>query len=520
MTQTAEFAKRLGSQQKQDPEYIRELLREKGRKSLYFLSKAILGYADLTPDLHLSMCYFSQDPTVRRRLMEVPRGHLKTTIATRSKPIWRLIQKPDPPRFWGPDEKIGLAMSGGDVARVQLTAIEQHFEANTLLQWLYPEVIPEDFSKTLWNQDAMRVGGTKSTDPSIRVLGVDTKVTGLHFTGGIEDDLVDETIAESAVEIQRRINFHQYFYPLLVAPGRDWLDTTGNRWGKNDVNGWIRQNEGGCKIFFRQAVKEDGSSLWPERFPPEHLAMLRATLGPYKYSCQYLNDPKDPEAAAFKTDWIRYYEIGVDPHGERVLILDSGEYVPFNELFLYMAVDPAQTPSDRSDRTGIVVTGLDTKGRIYVLEAIAVRKDPYEALIDVYNVYNKWKPSQLGVEAVAFSRLLINPLQRMGQDRMQWLPVVPIKGANTAGAKEARINQVVGESFAAGRAFVRREMADFIDEYTWFPDKTSKRDLLDAFALSDLMWAYGRKQARSAEDEAAAWLLAARQAGMSKTAGY
>lgn len=513
---TASFAKALGKIVGSDPEEIREQLRWKCRKSLYFLSKAVLRNRDLTLGFHLRVCRFAQNPELKRRLGEEPRGHLKTTIYTRSKPIWRLIQEPDPPRFWGPNERILLTMSSDSVASIQIQAIEKEFEGNTLFKWLFPELIPQDFQKTIWNTSEMRIGGTSLSEPNISTIGVGTKVTGRHFTGIIEDDLVDETIADSELEIQRRVNWHQYAFPLLEEPSRDWMDTVGNRWGKRDINGWIKEHEPDCRVMTDAAITKDGVPLWPERFSLEALAKIRIKLGAYKFACQYMNDPKDAEGSAFHSGWLRYYEILPDGN----FVLDSGELVKRETLWVYMTVDPAQTPGNRSDRTAIVTTGIDPKGRIFILDAVAVRKDPHEALTDVYDQYNKHKPSQLGVEAIAFQRLLVGALERMARARGQWLPVRPIKGSVASGAKEARINQVVGETFASGRAFLRREMIDFIDEYSWFPDPTTTRDLLDAYALSDLMWVFAGRSFKKDPDDANMWLRAARMAGMSSVTGY
>lgn len=520
MIETAEFAKKLGAVTSQDSEEIREFLREKSRKSLYFFSKAILGFRDLSPNFHRRVCWFAQNPDITRRLGEHPRGHLKTSIYTRGKPTWRIIQKPDPPKFWGPDERLLLVMSGGEVASTQLQEIEHVFETNTLFRWLFPECVPPDFGKTLWNTVEMRVAGTRSSEPTITAIGVGSKITGRHFTGIIEDDLVDETICDSELEIGRRINWHQYAFPLLEVPERDWVDTVGNRWSKRDINGWIRENEPDCEIMHDKALLEGGGSLWPERFSVDKLSRIRIRLGAYKFACQYMNDPRDVEGSAFSSKWLRYYQWGKSPKGEDGLYLDDGSFVKKADLWVYMVVDPAQTPGNRSDRTAIVVTGIDPIGRIFVLDAIAVRKDPFVALQDVYDAYNKHKPSRIGIEAVAFSRLLVPALERMARARHQWLPVEPIRGANTGGAKEARINQVVGETFASGRAFIRKDMIDFIDEYSWFPDPTTTRDILDAFSLSDILWVFYNKGQPSVQDDATKWLQAARAAGMSEISGY
>jgi hypothetical protein len=413
-----------------------------------------------------------------------------------------------------------LVMSGGDVAAIHLGEIEHHFEGNVLLRWLFPETIPEDMHKALWNQSEMRLGNAPGSEPNITAIGVGTKVTGRHFTGIIEDDLIDETCAESTVEVPRRISWHQYAFPLLEVPERDWIDTVGNRWGRIDLNGWIREHEPECKVGpDRTAILPDGNSLWPERFPTDELARLRIKLGPYKFACQYMNDPRDSDSAAFHSSWLRYYEEGIDAEGKEVLILEDGEMIRTEELFSYMVVDPAATPGNRADRTAIVVTSTDAQGRIFVRDAIALRKDPFECLMDVYKVWKQRRPPQINIEAVAFSRLLQKPLEWYGKSKGDYLPVVPISGSNSTGAKESRINQVVGETFASGRAFIRRNMVDFIDEYTWFPDKTSPRDLLDAYALSQQVWIFSGSRAfkpKSADE----WYNAALKAGMNPLTGY
>lgn len=402
-----------------------------------------------------------------------------------------------------------------DLASLNLQSIQHHFESNTLFRWLFPELVPEDLSKTTWNTSQMKIGNRKAGGPSLYAFGVGGKMTGLHVRGIIEDDLIDETIAESEVEVAKRINWHQYAFPLLIEPTKDWLYTIGNRWGRRDLNGWIREHESDCMIMHHKAIGEDGLPVWPERFPLEELEKIKQKLGPYKYACQYMNDPKDVEGSAFRLQWLRYYQLL--PSGD--LLLDDGEIVKKDSCFKYMVVDPAASAGSRSDRTGIIVTYVDEIGRIFVMEAAAYRKDPYAVLNDIYEMYKKWEPSQIGIEDVVFSKVMFGALDRMAKEQGKWLPMRPIKGAYSAGAKETRINQVIGETCAAGRVFIRREMSDFIEEYSWFPDPTTPRDLLDAFSLSDLLWVFRRREGKKSVDEAGDWAKMARKAGMNRM-GY
>src|SRR5690606_6837932 len=77
---------------------IYETTRANSRKSLYFFSTAVLGWNKLRAEPHLEMCNFAQrlppEPGAKRRkLMLVPRDCFKSTIASKSMPLWILIQK-------------------------------------------------------------------------------------------------------------------------------------------------------------------------------------------------------------------------------------------------------------------------------------------------------------------------------------------------------------------------------------------------------------------------------------------
>src|SRR5918996_1501595 len=80
----------------------RQGLRLSCPESLYFLCKGVLGFRDFTSTLHLPAANFVQDQAYRRKLLMLPRGFMKSHLATIGYPIWLLIQEPDG-NFRGPD---------------------------------------------------------------------------------------------------------------------------------------------------------------------------------------------------------------------------------------------------------------------------------------------------------------------------------------------------------------------------------------------------------------------------------
>ena len=77
----------------------RDMLRNKAKTDLYFLSKGILGYPDLNPRTHAAFCRFIESEQKLRRAALMPRGHLKSTIATIADSIRIALNDPDGTRL-------------------------------------------------------------------------------------------------------------------------------------------------------------------------------------------------------------------------------------------------------------------------------------------------------------------------------------------------------------------------------------------------------------------------------------
>src|SRR5262245_11023032 len=75
-----------------DAEGLRDRLRYAALTNLYYFTKVVLGYRELSPRLHQEFCeYIVATRTQRRRGGLIPRGHFKSTIVSKSYPLWRLI---------------------------------------------------------------------------------------------------------------------------------------------------------------------------------------------------------------------------------------------------------------------------------------------------------------------------------------------------------------------------------------------------------------------------------------------
>lgn len=95
------------------------------------------------------------------------------------------------------------------------------------------------------------------------------------------------------------------------------------RWHEDDLAGRILENmkQGGEEwtVINLPAVAEPddqigrsvGEALWPNRFPLETLAQIKATLGSFWWSALYQQRPAPEEGEIFRRAWWRFY--GVNP---------------------------------------------------------------------------------------------------------------------------------------------------------------------------------------------------------------
>ena len=155
------------------------------QSALYFLNAKVRGLETLIPmtfRAHLGMQLFAESATgipeideARIKLILVPRGVGKSAMITKGLPILRVLRNPD--------YATGIANETAKLAETFLSDIKNEFEANPILQTLFPETIPDDFRATTWKADRIITKRAKSnpTSPTVLATGVTGTVTGVHM---------------------------------------------------------------------------------------------------------------------------------------------------------------------------------------------------------------------------------------------------------------------------------------------------------------------------------------------------
>ena len=110
-------------------EEVRQKMAAKGRTSLYYLCKVILGMKDLNVRVHMPMCdyYDSTRGVYLRRLSLMPRTHLKTSLWTVGESILDVVNDPN--------VRILIIMDTGCNAQLAMVQFQQPFKYTRVFIW-------------------------------------------------------------------------------------------------------------------------------------------------------------------------------------------------------------------------------------------------------------------------------------------------------------------------------------------------------------------------------------------------
>lgn len=139
---------------------------------------------------------------------------------------------------------------------------------------------------------------------SFRAVGVGGSLTGKGLTHLLADDVFKDRLQAESTVYRRRVQ--DWFYSVgrsRVEPGgSEFISHT--RWAPPDLIGYLHQVEGKKKDggvwedVCLPAIGDDGTALWPERWPLEELAKKRRDE--YTWSSLYQGRPRPRGGALFE----------------------------------------------------------------------------------------------------------------------------------------------------------------------------------------------------------------------------
>lgn len=234
------------------------------------------------------------------------------------------------------------------------------------------------------------------------------------------------------------------------------------RWSQKDLIGRLTKDmvvtpeADQYEVFEFPAILTDADgaekSLWPEQWSVESLQRTRASMAPWMWNANYMQNPTARDSSIIKADWIQWWEHDDPPPCD----------------FIVQGWDTALTTKERSDYSVCQTWGVWFDEETNLQHAILLNrsKGKYEfpeLKQEAHEQFINWEPDSLIIEAKASGQPLIDELRRSGIYVQDFSPG---KGND----KIARLN-AVADMFASGQVwFPRRRWAEeTVDEILAFP---------------------------------------------------
>ena len=285
------------------------------KHNLYYLAKSILGYRDLSPQLHGNLCsWLMRVAREQFRGILLPRSHFKSTIITITDSVQSALpdidMSSDWPNILGPDIRVLLAHETHTGAQRFLYEITSHFLGNPKLMALFPECIPDKRRQRINLNELELPRSEHWAEPTFDTMGVGGRAQGRHYNKIKLDDIFGDKARDSKTEAERTIQWFDNIQSFLVSLGRDKIHLVGTRYSLNDIYAHAFEQYGDRMLRYIRRVEERNEEgllrpIFPERFTKDSLEILRKN--PVVWASQYINDPV-AGLAQFDPSWKRFYE--------------------------------------------------------------------------------------------------------------------------------------------------------------------------------------------------------------------
>lgn len=185
-----------------------------------------LGYNDVEPGVHSEIVSALKAKT-KRKIICVPRGTFKSSIACIAYPIWRLIRNQN--------DRILIDSELYTNSITYLRAIKNHLQSEDMINVF--GIFKDD---SVWREDAILINQRTKTqlkEPSITAGGIGTTKVGQHYDCIIGDDYNSPRNTATKDQSLKVIDHFKYNLNILEPEGEYIL--IGTRYGEDDLIGWV-----------------------------------------------------------------------------------------------------------------------------------------------------------------------------------------------------------------------------------------------------------------------------------------
>ena len=351
------------------------------------------------------------------KLWLVARGHLKSLTLTIAHNIQCVLNDPN--------ESIAIMSYNLKTAKAFLRQIKQELENNTTLKKLFPDILyhkPEKESQKWSEQEGLIVKRSViRKEPTFYAFGlVDSQATGFHF----DIHSFDDVVVQDSVGTQEMIDKTNRAWEMSDNLGMMTEKGTRKKYAGTRYHYFDTYNHMMKKgIPYKVITATDNGELDgnPIFLTKELLEQKLRDQGSYTFSAQNLLKPVAKEDQKFTPEMVKYYD-----------------ELP-KTLNYYMAVDPANEKSKKSDYTAALVFGFSPDRKIYIVNGAHDKLNLRERYIMNRRFNDKYKLKRLGYEKYGMQSD-IDYFRMENEKASYFMPLFTMKGSMS---KEDRILRLV-----------------------------------------------------------------------------
>lgn len=425
------------------------------RRLLFFTARMFRGYTmamHISDELVPALEWAAKTPNARL-IVTLPPRFSKSLHVSEHLPAWYLGNYPDN-RVIAASHTAGLAYTFS--RRVRNKPSDP--------RWPFPNVRVADDKGAVqaWDIDGHHGGYI--------AVGVGGSPTGHGANLIIIDDPI-RSAADADSEVVREGLWEWYRETIRtrLEPNGSII-VTATRWHEDDLTGRLlreaKRDGEQWRHVHMPALNDDGTSLWPERWPVDALERIRASVGSRGWEAQYQGRPTPAEGGILKKPWLRFWQYrrqGLEP-----VTLD-GLTLPLLELPGYFDQQlQSWDLSFKQTTSGSYVAGLVAGvlgAQTYLLDRYRERTDFPGTVTAFLRMTERWPQATVKlVEDKANGPALMDTLRSH---------VAGIVSVSPDGTKEARMH--AASPYVEGGGLVLPHPAnapwvtEFIDEITAFP---------------------------------------------------
>jgi len=454
-------------------------------------------------------------------------GTHNTTFNSEAHTVQWIINYPD----------IGLAIFQYSLSKAEaiLASIKHHFCFNGKFRALFPELCPPvekiyDFGTKAEFTTPGRSLKRSRREPTVITASIESGLAGYHFEVIKFSDVVEPKNTENIDQCLKTIKQFELSKPLLNSP-KYWIDVEGTRYHFADLYGkileqWEQERHAGeeteWNIYLRGCLKRDVPegkyTFTPDDYKYPHLKDQdgnRISWFPKNYPLKALETIEKYEPEVFASQYENhpiggrggipdFPIIEKDGKYERPAIISLSDYDRVLKARKILSVDLAETVGEKSNYTVFVFATLDRHGRTYVEGIVREKYTPDQSTDALIAACNIFKPDELLIEEVNFTRGFMVGLRRQWDlNKHYFRPTIRMYKRDNIKTKEERIRLSLQYSYKNGDLrFVRDKISKkswdaLIGELYEFP-KGKTDDILDALTdlFSERSW-FGQEWAKA-----------------------